>query len=211
MNNPRGKILNIARGARKRKKKKERTKRNHHKEKKHNPRVLITHVQYDLRSLSRWGLRESKSDRKVRDWLGRNLRTLDSEGGPKIGTETCSGENLLVVIGVYTHTHTQLYSQPRRSCVCWIARTCVRANGERTCHVTFLHGTFHLLSTPHPNDSRLSVQFWPLAFTTALTLRRWIPSNTAAFGPRVLCLIRPRERGDLRPRRESTVSTTVGS
>lgn len=84
--------------------------RNHHNEKNHNPRVLITHVQYDLRSLSRrgGGLRESKSDRKVRDWLGRNLRTLDSEGGPKIGTETCSAENLLIVIGVYTHTRIRI-------------------------------------------------------------------------------------------------------
>lgn len=126
MNNPRGKILNIARGARKRKEKKERTKRNHHK-KNHNPRVLITHVQYDLRSLSRWGLRESKSDRKVRDWLGRNLRTLDSEGGPKIGTETCSGENLLVVIGVYTHTHTHTVVLAATSLVRVLDRTDVCA------------------------------------------------------------------------------------
>lgn len=75
------------------------------------------------------GLRESKSDRKVRDWLGRNLRTLDSEGGPKIGTETCSAENLLVVIGVYTHTRIRIRRYTYASlggCVGSRARVCVR-------------------------------------------------------------------------------------
>lgn len=127
---PRGKISNLSFWKRKKEKGKNRE-RNYHNEKNHNPRVLITHVQYDLRSLSRreGGLRESKSDRKVRDWLGRNLRTLDSEGGPKIGTETCSAENLLVVIGVYTHTRIRIRRYTYASlggCVGSRARVCVR-------------------------------------------------------------------------------------